>query len=514
VFFTFLKYPLVLIVAYLVTYTLTPLLARAASALGIIDCAGPRRIHDKPTPRAGGLAIFIGVLSSSLVLFFHPWYQEIRGMFAVPWWSTYLIASTLIVIVGLIDDVKQISPPAKLAGQTVAAVVMYLGHVSVSGLLGYGFPESLDLIATVFWFLVITNAFNLIDGYDGLATGLAAISSLGLAGTMIFRDSALEALFLLGLIGAACAFLRYNMYPAKVFLGDTGSMFLGFTLAAVTLATNSKSTLLTSMGVPILALGIPIIDVILAIWRRSARRILASLMGNKKTGGVMAGDLEHIHHRLANSGIHPRNVAATLYLLNAVLILFGLISMISFNYAQGWFTLALLSMVFIIVHFGIHVELQDSGLIIVYALSKRCHHLVAKSLRIAVDLCGLALMLLAATLLMNPQQPLEVNFSIWLDHLPLWAGLPFCCIYLYELVYQRRKRRIKELKRLRTQPAIVGIVFAMAFSLIPAHTDSLEVLLLATVFAALSLGFLSFSRRISKFLQALIISHAASAGEQ
>ena len=178
----------------------------------------------------------------------------------------------------------------------VNSVLHFLPFPTISELKsfwGSNYPGYLNLVVTVAWILILVNAFNLIDGMDGLAVGLAVISSCGIAGSLLFRHLPGDALILIGLIGSCLAFLRYNYYPAKIFLGDSGSMFLGFTLATIALGTASKGTAMATIGIPLLAVGVPIFDTILAIWRRSVRGIMK--ISNKAFAEdmVMKPDLDH-----------------------------------------------------------------------------------------------------------------------------------------------------------------------------------------------------------------------------
>jgi len=153
---------------------------------------------------------------------------------------------------------------------------------------------------------------------------------------------------LLALIGACLAFLRYNFHPATIFLGDTGSMSIGFILGVVSLQTFTKNTFFLSMAIPLLILGVPIYDALLAIWRRSVRRLVAGVDGSRKRGGIMTADVEHLHHRLAKAGLSTRRVAMVLCATNAVLVVFGLLLATFQSHAYGIFLLALLVLVYVL----------------------------------------------------------------------------------------------------------------------------------------------------------------------
>jgi hypothetical protein len=215
---------------------------------------------------------------------------------------------------------------------------------------------------TIFWIVGAINAFNLIDGLDGLAAGLAFITSLGLAGTMFFRQMSGAAIPFLALAGACLGFLRYNFHPASVFLGDTGSMFLGLTLAVLPLMTGAKQELLASIGVPLIMMGIPIFDTFVAIWRRSARAALpgAASFGARRIR-LMQGDKEHLHHRLLAKTLNQGRTALMLYVVNILLVVVGIVAMMLGKRAPGLYLLAFVVAVFVLVRHLSRVELWDTG---------------------------------------------------------------------------------------------------------------------------------------------------------
>ena len=224
------------------------------------------------------------------------------------------------------------------------------------------FPQWVNCALTIFWIVGAINAFNLIDGLDGLAAGLALIASLGLAGTMFFREMSGAAIPFLALSGACLGFLRYNFNPATVFLGDTGSMFLGLTLAVLPLVTASKQELVASIGVPLIVLGIPIFDTVIAIWRRSIRAALpgAAAIGAQRSW-VMQGDKEHLHHRILAKTMNQRHAALLLYIVNILLVAVGVAAMLLGKRAPGVYLLAFVVAVFVIVRHLTRVELWDTG---------------------------------------------------------------------------------------------------------------------------------------------------------
>ncbi len=295
-FETFIKYPVIFLSGFLATLLLTPLWQRWARSSGFVDQPGGRKIHATAIPVGGGIAIFIGFHVACAVVFLLPW-KPFAGQISIDWWIRFIPLSIGVVLLGLIDDRYGMNPKIKLAGQTLLALGAYALNIRIQNVLGMNLPEWVDFCGTIFWFLAIMNAFNLIDGIDGLATGIALIAAVGIGVSLLFRHSPGDLLLLIGFAGACLGFLRYNYYPASVFLGDTGSLFLGFTLAALTISTNSKGPAVAAIGVPILALGIPLFDTILAIWRRSVRRLLKGRNSEGERVAIDQGDAEHLHHR-------------------------------------------------------------------------------------------------------------------------------------------------------------------------------------------------------------------------
>ena len=296
-----LRYALAFGLAALLALTLTPAMRWLARRIGMVDHPDERRIHTKPTPRGGGLAVFAAFNLTLGCLVWLGW-GDFSLMFSPSWMLLFLSVSSLLAAIGLLDDMFSLKPWFKLAGQVAVAAILYANGLSFSAFFSTTYPAWINCAVTIIWIVGVINAFNLIDGLDGLATGLALIASLGLAITMVFRGMSGAAIPYLVLAGACLGFIRYNFNPASVFLGDTGSMFLGLTLAVLPLMTASKQELLASLGVPLLMLGIPIFDTMIAIWRRSIR---AALPGPVSIGSrrirLMQGDTEHLHHRLAKT---------------------------------------------------------------------------------------------------------------------------------------------------------------------------------------------------------------------
>lgn len=354
------KYAAAFCGALAIALLLTPLLREAARKIGMVDLPDARRINKVPVPRGGGLSIFVAfhVMLAALVLSMGA---PVSQQFSLHWQGRFLLASGLLVVIGLIDDKVGMRPMVKLAGQVTVALILYASGVHVGGIV-VAFPPWLDCLVTVLWIVGAVNAFNLIDGMDGLATGLALIASAGLAGALLFTGNSAATLPYLVLGGACLGFLRYNFHPATVFLGDSGSMFLGLCIATLPLMTGSRKELVASLGMPLLAMGVPIFDTMLAIWRRSVRSLLPQPL--KEAGSrvrVMQPDRDHLHHRLLRQTMNQRSAAVMLYAMSAALVVLGLGGTLLRGRAPGLFLIAFVLAIAVVARHLESVELWDTG---------------------------------------------------------------------------------------------------------------------------------------------------------
>jgi UDP-GlcNAc:undecaprenyl-phosphate/decaprenyl-phosphate GlcNAc-1-phosphate transferase len=422
-----LKYPLIFSISLLVVLFTTPFVIRIATALGAVDKVGPRRINKVPIPRGGGVAVFLGFHLGCLALF-APYWSNVRGIITFNWWLIYFCVSLFILVVGIIDDLRGLSPLTKLIAQVLGASFLFFIDVRFGKVVGIELPPLIDFCASVFWVLSITNAFNLIDGLDGLASGLAAIGALGLSSSLIFRNAPGDALVMLALAGALLGFLKFNFHPASIFLGDCGSLFIGFTLAALSLATASKGTMIASMGVPLLALGVPIFDTSLAVWRRSVRKFFPEATGRPRGTGVMQVDMDHLHHRLLRSGFDQKRAAVALYTANAALVTVGMLSLLYSSRAGGIFLVAFVVGAYIITRHVAHVELWDSGSAFLAGISRPQPRVMMVLIAPIVDLIGF----IATLGLVLGISGRFISFNDWkvafIQEVPLWCTLPFLTI--------------------------------------------------------------------------------------
>jgi UDP-GlcNAc:undecaprenyl-phosphate/decaprenyl-phosphate GlcNAc-1-phosphate transferase len=427
------KYITVLLTGFVVTYLATPLVRTLALRVGAVDLPDARRPHKRPTPRGGGLAVVIGLYAACLVALLLSGNARPGGL-DFTWWMMFLPSSLFLVVVGVVDDVRGLKPGVKLAGQIIPAVGITLSGTRFGNLFGHQMPPVLDGCLAVIWIVGVINAYNLIDGLDGLASGLAIISATGLCGILILGNSPGVLFVLIALIGACLAFLRYNFHPATIFLGDTGSMSIGFVLGVVSLQTFTKNTFFLSMAIPLLIMGVPIFDSLLAIWRRSVRRLVTGEEApeGRKAGGIMTADVEHLHHRLAKSGLSTRRVAMVLYVTNGSLVVFGLLVTTFESHASGIYLLALLGFVYVVLRHMAVIELRETGRVLLTGLRRPTNSL-AKALAYPLwDAFCLAAALAVAMFVFEPVQ--EEFWRSWFLDLPIWVT-PTICLLALSRVY-------------------------------------------------------------------------------
>ena len=292
------------ILALAISFACTPAVRMLAIKIKAVDVPKDnRRMHKVPIPRMGGLAIFAGFLVS--VLFFVPLGTEFRSI---------LIGALILVVLGIIDDIVALKPKTKFAGQIIAALIPALSGVSIHGIVNPFVPGQYSTLGifsiplTVIWIVGITNAVNFIDGLDGLACGVSAIATVTMFIIAVLFGETYIALMMAALAGACLGFLPYNMNPAKIFMGDTGSMFLGYILATVSIQGLFKFYAVISFAVPFILLGLPIFDTGFAI----VRRLL-------KGQSPLQADRGHVHHRLIDLGFDQKQSVANLYAFSALM---------------------------------------------------------------------------------------------------------------------------------------------------------------------------------------------------
>ena len=309
-----------LFLTFAMVLVLTPLVRRLAFKVGAVDKPNKRRVNVIPMPSMGGLAIYISFIISGFILF--------HGMIPTKLLIDIAIASGIVVITGIIDDIKEISPRLKMVGIIIAACYLFffahlkMDLIQVFGLKGFVLPTWLSFIVTVIWVASITNSINLIDGLDGLASGVSMISlfTIGVVALFHFQGPlGYIAILIFILVAAILGFLPYNFYPAKIYLGDTGALFLGFMIATFSLMGLKNATIITLLT-PIIILGVPILDTFFAIIRRKVNR-----------QPISSADKMHLHHRLMSMGFTHRGAVLTIY---GFAILFSMVALI-YNYLSS-----------------------------------------------------------------------------------------------------------------------------------------------------------------------------------
>ena len=289
--------------SFLLSLILTPLFRNIALRLKIVDEPdNHRKIHKVPIPRIGGVAIAAAVVIAYGLLLLFRLRAGLILWAGAPFALRLLPAVAIIFLVGLADDIFQVRPIYKLIAQVVAAILAWESGIHLAAIGGHGFPSILSFILTIVWIVACSNAVNLIDGVDGLAAGVAFLASVTTLIAALIHHNMELAFATMPLVGALLGFLRFNFSPASIFLGDCGSLTLGFLLGCYGIVWSEKSTTLLSMVAPLMVLFVPLLDVSLAIVRRFLRQ-----------KPIFGADRAHIHHKLLSQGLPPWRVVLILY---------------------------------------------------------------------------------------------------------------------------------------------------------------------------------------------------------
>lgn len=294
------NYWIIIIICFLFTVAITPLVKKVAFHVGAVDNPdGKRKIHDHVMPRMGGVAIFASFLLGYMI-FSRPSIEMI----------SIIIGGCIIIVTGILDDIKPIKARYKLIGQVLAAAVVCIyGGIYMDGFTGFGLEIKFGFLSiplTIFFIVAVINAINLVDGLDGLATGISAIyfATIGIIANILNLMGGLDVILAFIMLGSCLGFLVHNFHPAKIFLGDSGSLFLGFIIATIALL-GFKNVTLTSLIIPLLILAIPLLDTLFAIIRR---------LINKTS--ISEADRNHLHHQLLNTKLGHRNTVLVIYAVN------------------------------------------------------------------------------------------------------------------------------------------------------------------------------------------------------
>lgn len=299
------------LITFLVSTISIPFVIKFANYIGAVDKPNKRKVHRKPIPRIGGLSIYFAFVCGFIYVSFF-----INLSFSI------LLAATIVVITGFIDDKFQIKPWQKLLGQVFAATIVLTDGLAIEYITIPFIEKSISvniwiaIIISFFWIVGVTNAVNLIDGLDGLASGVSIIAAISIFIMALIIEDTNVAFLSLALIGSALGFLIFNFHPAKIFMGDTGSLLLGFLLSVLSIIGFKQVTIITFI-IPMVILAVPLTDTTIAIIRRKLQ--------NKR---IMDPDKDHLHHRLLNAGFSHRQAVLFIY---SISILFGSSAILLYN---------------------------------------------------------------------------------------------------------------------------------------------------------------------------------------
>lgn len=310
------------LLSFITSFITVPYTIKLARKVGAIDLPSDRRIHKKPIPRIGGIAILFGFLVASIYLIISSTLEKKLILNDSDNYLMKLLGFLIGILVleafAFTDDLKDIRPWQKLVGQVLAAVIIFCSGIRIDIINDWVLPTWFSCILTIGWIVGITNAINLIDGLDGLSSGISLISSFLLLIIFATNYSPLIAVLLItALAGAIMGFMPFNINPAKTFMGDVGSQFLGFTLAVISILGVAKTVTLIVLIAPVLVLALPIFDTLFAIVRR--------IVKGRSLKAVFKADRGHLHHRLMQQGFTQKQSVAILYAISASLGMLAII---------------------------------------------------------------------------------------------------------------------------------------------------------------------------------------------
>ena len=395
------RYDLVIAAACALAFSLALNRAMLALApkLGLMDQPGDdRRIHSTPIPRAGGIAIwlsFLLVVAGGLA----SGAFTAGGSLSWNWLGAFSAGSLVLMVAGILDDRGGLQPLVKLGAHALAPTVFFLLHPVDTGLFPETWHPACDMVAVVIWAVVLINAFNLIDGLDGLCGGLAAVATLGLAAMALVNGREDAAMLLLVMGGAIIGFLKFNLNPARIFLGDAGSMLMGFFLATAATDAVGRKAVVGIILLPIAVAGVPLLDVLLAIWRRGARRFVHQLRGEHGAKGLFEADRDHLHHRLLASKGSQHKVAVALHGIAIVLSVLAFLPMLLGDRVIGLSLVGILIVGMVGVRHLARVEMEQMGSVVHLAIKLPNHRRRVAATLFVYDLLVLAAAAMAAAMI-------------------------------------------------------------------------------------------------------------------
>jgi UDP-GlcNAc:undecaprenyl-phosphate GlcNAc-1-phosphate transferase len=339
------------LLAAVLSLALTPVIRALALRRQWVDLPdGVRKNHPSAIPRLGGVAIAAAYAAAFAIWLLTPLHAGYILADNFTLILGLLPAPCLILILGIADDIRPLQPWKKLAGQTIISVLAFALGLRITTLAGHEVGGIASFAVTVFWLLLCMNAFNLIDGMDGLASGIAFFATLTILVMALLQDNVPLALATAPLAGALLGFLRYNAPPASIFLGDSGSLLTGFLLGAYAIVWSQKCATLLGLTAPVMAFAVPILDVALAVARRFLRGT-----------PIFGADRGHIHHRLLDSGISRGRAVLLLYAAGALAATFSLLQTVFTNRAAGVITVMFCALVWFGVQSLGYVEFRATG---------------------------------------------------------------------------------------------------------------------------------------------------------
>ena len=316
------------VLAFVVAFVATPYTIKIAKKVGAVDIPkDERRMHKKSMPKFGGPAVILGFIVSTIYLLIVMSMEGTINLFDFDQYGKkllgFFIGIVIISIFCIVDDIKTIKPITKLTGQLLGAIVAVIAGIRIDGITlpFMNFPEIHEItsvIITILWIIIVTNAINLIDGLDGLSSGISVISAVSLLIIFVLNGSSMVSIVLIAaLAGALVGFLPFNFSPAKTFIGDTGSNFLGYALSIISILGSAKTYTAAVIVLPLIVLGLPIFDTLMAIIRR--------IIKGKSIKAVFKADKGHLHHRLVARGYNQKQAVLILYGISAIFGMFAVI---------------------------------------------------------------------------------------------------------------------------------------------------------------------------------------------
>ena len=393
---------------------------------GFVAEMGSRHIHKKVIPTAGGIGMIAAFAFSSIV--YNLWVKffntspEIK---LIPY--DFFLPAMMLFFIGIYDDRFGMRAIIKLCGQIAAALLAWYCDIRLECIFGFMLPDYASCAATILWFLIFINAFNLIDGLDGLASGLAVLAGLTMAAVLMISHQWTAAIMAISVAAACLGFLRYNFHPAKLFMGDTGSMFLGYVLAAIGLITSNLNTSFFAILIPAMACGVPLIDTALAVWRRSTFKILKKQSWRE----IMSADRSHLHHRILDAyhGNQSRT-AILIYILALLISTVGIVSSIIVDTLPMLAVLLIVITLIIVLRKFAVVEIYNSTEIVFKGLAIQRRGVFLNILHPVYDLIVInGSFFLAIILFENNGNERDFLYRTVISALILTLSMAFCRIY-------------------------------------------------------------------------------------